>query len=125
LGVGPDRLRGQHGDDREDGGPGEDVMFAGPGVDVVFGGEGDDRMYARALVDVEVSGADTMFAGDGNDIVFVRDGEADVVGCGPGRDRVSADSEDIVRDGCERVRIGVPGERPDRPDRPGGGETTR
>jgi hypothetical protein len=101
-------LRGREGDDREAAGPGRDTTHAGPGVDIAFGGPGGDRMFARALVDVPVSGADAIFSGKGDDIVFVRDGEADVVGCGAGRDLVIADSEDVVRRSCERVRIGQP-----------------
>jgi hypothetical protein len=41
-------------------------------------------------------------------VVLVRDGEADVVGCGSGRDRVIADSEDVIRESCEHVRVGEP-----------------
>jgi hypothetical protein len=65
-------------------------------------------MFARAQSDVPVPGADTVFSGEGRDIVFVRDGEADVVGCGGGRDLVIADSEDVIRQSCEHVRVGQP-----------------
>jgi hypothetical protein len=84
------------------------VTYAGTGVDIAFGGNGDDHMFARARADVPVPGADTIFSGEGDDVVFVRDGEADVVGCGGGRDLVIADAQDVVRDACERVRIGEP-----------------
>jgi hypothetical protein len=35
--------------------------------------------------------------------LVARDGEFDVVGCGPGRDRVVADRGDLVGVDCERV----------------------
>jgi hypothetical protein len=84
------------------------VTYAGSGVDIAFGGSGPDRMFARAQDDVPIPGADTVFSGEGDDVVLVRDGEADVVGCGSGRDRVIADSEDVIRRSCERVRVGEP-----------------
>jgi hypothetical protein len=38
--------------------------------------------------------------------VFARDGEVDRISCGPGRDRVIADPQDIVASDCEVVRRG-------------------
>jgi hypothetical protein len=40
--------------------------------------------------------------GAGNDTINVRDGQRDVVNCGPGRDNVTADEVDVVRN-CEHV----------------------
>ena len=84
------------------------MTFVGPGVDYVEGGDGDDTIFARAKVDVASPGADTVFAGPGNDTIFVRDGEPDVVACGGGSDLVFADSTDLTRPSCERVRVGAP-----------------
>lgn len=107
-GPGRDLIRGNLGDDQEDGGLGSDIMFAGQGVDVVIGGPGNDTIFARAKADADTPGADTVFAGPDNDLVFVRDGEPDVVACGGGFDIVFADSQDVVRPSCERVRVHAP-----------------
>jgi hypothetical protein len=42
----------------------------------------------------------------GNDVVRVRDGAADRVTCGAGRDRVVADAQDSVARDCEVVQRG-------------------
>ncbi len=82
LGMsGNDTLRGGAGDDRIDGGPGNDVITGGSGADRLFGGTGSDTIYAA-------------------------DGERDFVDCGPGRDRVIADSFDKVVN-CEVVDSGT------------------
>ena len=72
------------------------------------GADGPDRLFARAQTDIPQPGADTVNGGDGDDHIYVRDGEADEVSCGDGRDVVIADSQDVIRKNCERVRIGVP-----------------
>ena len=41
-------------------------------------------------------GADTLLGGDGADDIDAKDGVRDVVDCGPGLDRVSADRQDRV-----------------------------
>jgi hypothetical protein len=46
---------------------------------------------------------DHVNAGAGDDVVRVRDGAADAVTCGPGRDRVTADRADAVTGDCEAV----------------------
>lgn len=76
--AGADRLRGRGGDDCLAGGRGRDRIAGGPGRDRLRGGRGADRINAR-------------------------DGGADVVRCGRGRDLAIADRHDRVR-GCERVR---------------------
>jgi Tol biopolymer transport system component len=65
----------------------------------------DDRVCGQSGADVIVPGAgkDTVWAGGGNDVIDVRDGEKDVVHCGPGRDTVYADRIDVVASDCERV----------------------
>jgi hypothetical protein len=42
---------------------------------------------------------------EGDDRIIVRDGDYDVVTCGPGIDRVVADPGDSVAADCERVRV--------------------
>jgi Ca2+-binding RTX toxin-like protein len=79
-GFGRDELRAGGGDDHLEGGFGDDVLDGGTGRDVVRGDAGSDVVLA-----------------DG-------DGARDAIECGPGRDRVRADSLDRVAPDCERVR---------------------
>lgn len=64
---------------------------------------GNDRIGAGR-------GADDIDAGPGNDHITsndasrVRKGARDIVRCGPGRDTVDADRQDLVSRDCERVR---------------------
>ena len=72
-----------------------DVIDAKGGNDTVRAAGGDDRIAGGP-------GRDRIFAGSGPDYVKARDGERDVVDCGPGRDIANVDAADVVR-GCERV----------------------
>jgi Ca2+-binding RTX toxin-like protein len=101
-----DLLRGGRGDDLQSGGRGADLIFAGRGADRSDGGGGPDLLWALARPDVAAIGdpnGDELSGGRGRDRFRVRDGEADRVFCGDGRDRVIADSR-YVLSGCERVR---------------------
>jgi hypothetical protein len=77
---------------------GADVIRAGAGNDRVVGGLGNDRIIGGL-------GADTIYAGPGSDVVFTRDGWADRVLCGRGRDVAVAERRDIVGADCESVRV--------------------
>jgi Ca2+-binding RTX toxin-like protein len=77
------------------GGPGKDRLFGGPGNDAVSGGPGNDRIDPG-------SGRDHVSAGAGNDRIFARDGQRDVVDCGPGHDVAIVDRVDVTRR-CEVV----------------------
>jgi Ca2+-binding RTX toxin-like protein len=83
----PNRILAGAGDDRVRGGSRRDEIDAGPGTDVVRPGRRADRVSAGA----------------GNDVISARDGDADTIACGGGRDRVVADREDRVSRGCEVV----------------------
>lgn len=75
-----------------------------PGHDFLAGGAGDDRILAGAGSDTIVPGPgrDFVAGGEGRERVRARDGERDVIDCGPFLDTVSADRLDrLVR--CERV----------------------
>ena len=48
---------------------------------------------------------DTLNGDEGDDRILVRDGQHDVVNCGPGFDRVIADTTDAVAADCEVVRM--------------------
>jgi Ca2+-binding RTX toxin-like protein len=62
------------------------VLFGGRGNDLLDGGRGCDRLYG----------------GPGNDTLRARDGQQDVVDCGPGFDVAHVDRVDRVS-ACERV----------------------
>ncbi|MBK9436363.1 MAG: hypothetical protein IPN52_15230 [Micrococcales bacterium] len=65
---GNDVLRGLGGDDCLNGGRGNDRLIAGPGSDRLTGGKGRD----------------TMLGAGGPDMIKARDGQRDVIKCGPG-----------------------------------------
>jgi Ca2+-binding RTX toxin-like protein len=97
-GAGRDFMSGGQGDDVQNGGGGADTLFANPGRDKSDGGEGPD------VLDVTASGdpaGDELSGGAGRDRIHVRDGEVDVVRCGPGRDLVITDQFDQVDADCE------------------------
>jgi Ca2+-binding RTX toxin-like protein len=92
---GKDRLKGQKGDDVLTGGDGDDVLIGGPGKDKLNGGRGNDSLIGNA-------GKDSLIGGPGNDKINARDGVAELVKCGPGKDKVRADRKDRLS-GCESV----------------------
>ncbi len=96
-GRGADGLDAQSGDDCLSGGAGPDYLGAGSGDDEISGGDGDDQLLAGP-------GLDDVTAGKGNDLVAVRDGVAETVRCGPGRDLANADEADTLI-GCEKVHL--------------------
>jgi hypothetical protein len=89
------RLAGGAGSDRLTGRAGDDVLSGRRGADRLRGGKGADRLRGGP-------GRDTLDGGAGADVLLARDGAADVVRCGSGRDRVVADPADRVRRDCER-----------------------
>jgi arylsulfatase A-like enzyme len=84
---GNDVLRGRNGNDRLWGNRGRDVLVGGSGGDIIDPGPNIDRVLGD----------------DGPDRLLLRDGVADVVSCGPGRDVVFADRRDKVAENCESV----------------------
>jgi Ca2+-binding RTX toxin-like protein len=70
-------------------------------------GSGNDRLRVRSTGPAQIFGGpgnDTLIGGEGDDTFDARDGDADVIRCGSGRDRVRADKSDTVSSNCERVR---------------------
>src|SRR5215213_252947 len=110
--AGNDHLRGGRGKDTQDGGPGDDTIFANQGRDTTEGGDGNDRLFALSLKDVHGPAdraGDTVRGGGGDDRIAVRDGERDVVDCGPGIDTALLDFKDVVVDAsCEVVSRHAP-----------------
>jgi Tol biopolymer transport system component len=84
------------GPDVVDGGAGSDTLVTGLGDDRAIGGFGDDWI-------VPGRGRDRVAAGSGDDRIQAADAAADRIGCGSGRDDVTADREDRVARDCERV----------------------
>lgn len=79
-----------------------------PGSDNLVGSERYDILCAGASSDLidPAGGRDYAFAGAGNDRIYARDGNRDVVKCGPGDDVAVIESLDRARRDCERVRVG-------------------
>jgi metallophosphoesterase (TIGR03767 family) len=83
-----ERIRGKLGDDRVAGRGGDDCLKGGLGRDRLVGGKGTDKIRA----------------GGGNDVIRARDGVAETLRCGQGRNDVArGDAADDFRN-CERVR---------------------
>jgi Ca2+-binding RTX toxin-like protein len=112
-GAGNDCLYGGEGADVLDGDGGDDTLIGGDGRDRLFGGAGNDRLLGGAKGDelhgdtgndqlLAGTGRDRVWGGAGNDVISARDGSRDVIDCGAGLDRVTADRRDRLR-GCERV----------------------
>ena len=98
---GNDLMGGGTGDDKQYGGPGNDTIYAGRGRDETWGEAGDDTLWALARKDVhgrnDIQG-DVLHGGEGNDTFKTRDGEADVIDCGPGVDTALLDFKDVIAD---------------------------
>jgi hypothetical protein len=92
-----DVILGTNGPDEAFARRGHDLVSAGAGADRLSGGRGRDRLFGG-------SGEDALLGGPGNDFLAARDGEADRVGCGAGRDFAEVDSADLVSSDCEVVR---------------------
>jgi Ca2+-binding RTX toxin-like protein len=98
---GNDLMGGGPGDDKQYGGPGNDTIYAGRGRDESWGEAGDDTLWALARKDVhgrDDTLADVLHGGEGNDTFKTRDGEADVIDCGPGVDTALLDFKDVIAD---------------------------
>ncbi len=95
-GYGEDLLAGGAGNDRLDGGEQADLLLGGTGNDVLVGGGGRDLIYGGP-------GLDRIQGGIAKDRIEVRDGERDIVACGPQDDLVVADRIDQIARDCERV----------------------
>jgi Ca2+-binding RTX toxin-like protein len=93
---GPDVLAGTSFGDLIDGGAGDDDISGLEGDDCLIGGDGGDRLDGGG-------GPDLLWGFAGPDRMRVRDGTADNVRCGPGRDRARVDRKDLVH-GCEKVK---------------------
>ena len=98
------------------GGPGADRLTGGPAADQVSGDDGDDTLAGGGGADVVIGGLgfDELSGDAGDDDLRARDGLQDVVRCGPGSDRVDADTLDEVAADCEAVVAHADGGAPGR-----------
>ena len=108
---GNDRLAGRGGRDRLYGGAAGTACYGGNGRDVLRGGPDGDRLVGGA-------GADVLRGGTGDDAIRARDGRRDRISCGPGRDRATLDSHDVIvgrdrRQARREVRGGAAARQPD------------
>jgi hypothetical protein len=96
------RLIGSNQRDSISGGGGDDLIKGLRSIDSLNGGTGKDDIFAGPK---DERARDTVVGGRGKDFVqvFNRPAAKDVVNCGQDRDRVIADSRDVLSD-CERVR---------------------
>jgi hypothetical protein len=100
--AGYNRLIGSNQRDSISGGGGDDLIKGQRSIDSLNGGAGNNDIYAGPR---DERARDTVVGGRGKDFVqfFNRPAAKDVVNCGEDRDRVVADSEDVLSD-CERKR---------------------
>lgn len=132
------RVWGLGGNDRLDGsttrascllgGRGNDKLLLNAGGGVAHGNRGRDVIFGSGLGDVinPGRGSDGVIAGGGDDKVTVRDGNPEIVDCGPGGDQVRADRRDLLI-GCEASSFAgraAPRLSP-RPARANNGDTVR
>jgi hemolysin type calcium-binding protein len=93
-----DRLSGKSAAETLRGGRGNDRLSGGGGNDLLLGGPGNDRLSGDA-------GRDDLRGEAGNDLLSARDGRADRIDCGPGRDRAVVDAIDAPVRGCEQIDV--------------------
>ena len=93
-------MAGGIGDDTQWGGPGNDRIFANRGADTTYGGPGNDDLWALAPRDAAADspGVDTILGEEGDDVIRTRDGEPDLINCGPGEDTALLDGVDVIED---------------------------
>lgn len=88
--AGNDQLDGGEGKDELEGSGGDDRLVGGPGPDTLGGEGGRDVLDGGAAADELTGGKekDSFLAGIGDDVLFARDGVAEELACGDGRDQI-------------------------------------
>ena len=88
--AGNDQLDGGEGGDELEGSGGDDRLVGGPGPDTLGGDGGRDVLDGGAAADELTGGKekDSFLAGIGDDVLFARDGVAEDLACGDGRDQI-------------------------------------
>ncbi len=85
----------------------KDIIRANDKGNRIYGFKGNDQLYGNGGSDIIVGGPgrDLIVGGAGNDLIDARDGQRDVVFCGPGQDNVARDKVDLVKKDCERSSL--------------------
>ena len=100
-GEGDDVLTGGGSDDQLHGGPGNDRVFGEDGQDVVAGGDGDDYIVGGPGVDrfwgEDVDACIPSSCASGQDRIEARDGNQEMIDCGPGTDSAVVDANEVIR----------------------------
>jgi RTX calcium-binding nonapeptide repeat (4 copies) len=100
-GEGDDVLTGGGSDDQLHGGSGNDRVFGEDGQDVVAGGDGDDYIVGGPGVDrfwgEDVDACIPSSCASGQDRIEARDGNQEMIDCGPGTDSAVVDANEVVR----------------------------
>ncbi len=94
-GSGNDRLTGAANGEQLFGEGGDDTLHGGDGADQLSGGDGQDKLYGDR-------GVDAFDGGAGNDRLDGRDGVAEKLSCGAGKDESFADKADKPAN-CEKT----------------------
>jgi Ca2+-binding RTX toxin-like protein len=78
---------------------GDDLLTGSGRDDGIWGLGGDDELYGGG-------GPELILGGAGDDFIEAKDGKADFVGCGPGKDVASVDLLDRIEGDCETLYPG-------------------
>ena len=97
-------LRGGSGNDRLTGGSVRDSLFGNTGRDRISGGRGNDSLFGGGGADriTGGKGKDVIEGGTGNDRIFAKDGKADRIDCGFGKDDVVSRDRSDKLTSCEK-----------------------
>ena len=103
---GNDHIHGEGGNDVIRGGGGNDEVEGDGGNDRVYGGAGNDRIFGNGGRDTLTGGTgrDRIDGGAAGDSLRARDGSADAVRGGAGRDAARADRRDTLQSVERRYR---------------------
>jgi hypothetical protein len=104
-GEGDDVLTGGGSDDQLHGGPGNDRVFGEDGQDIVAGGDGDDYIVGGPGVDryygEDVEACIPSSCASGQDRIEARDGNREMINCGPGTDSAQVDPNEVIYDSVD------------------------
>jgi hypothetical protein len=101
AGAGDDDIDAGDQGDALDGGDGADTVYGNGGADVVRGGPGDDEIAGGPGVDrfygEDVDACIPSSCASGQDLIEARDGNQEMIDCGPGTDSAVVDPNELVR----------------------------
>jgi hypothetical protein len=104
-GAGADRLRGTKSADVLRGRGGADILLGRQGDDVLIGGRGRDKLKGGPGHDGFNVRRGVEIPAPGRDVIRARDGKADEINCGAGRDLATVDAVEGGVFDCEQLRV--------------------